>query len=286
MNIQWFPGHMTKTKRAMAEDIRLVDLVLELVDARVPFSSKNPDMDDLARQKPRLLVYNKIDLADPLVTQQWQEVYREQGIFSVSINSVTGKGIPQLLQAVDGLMAERQLHDRERGIKRNVKMMVVGVPNVGKSSFINKLAGRASAKTGDRPGITRGKQWIRLQQGYELLDTPGILWPKFEDQRIGFSLACTGAIKDDVVDVEELACFLLEYLKTAYPEKLQERYRLQWQEPAMGYDLLEEVCRKRGFLQSGGHLDTRRGAMIVLDEFRGGKLGAISLEKPEDVKLC
>lgn len=283
MNIQWFPGHMTKARRMIEEDIKLVDVVVELLDARIPYSSKNPEDRDYIRQKPQLLVLNKADIADPSVTQEWISYYRTKGISTVETDSVHGGGIAMVFDAVRQTLSDKLEREREKGfINKKIKMMIVGVPNVGKSSFINKIAKRASAKTGDKPGVTRGKQWIRLQDGYELLDTPGILWPRFDDQSVGMKLAYTGAVKDEIIDVEELACGLLSILRSRYPQRLMERYQLDSLACEMDYELLERIAKRRGFLVSGGNLDTRRAAIILLDEFRGARLGRISLERPED----
>lgn len=283
MNIQWFPGHMTKARRMIEEDVKLVDVVVELLDARIPYSSKNPDVMDYIRQKPHLLVLNKADIADAAVTQEWISYYHAKGIPAVEADSVHGGGVARVFDAVRRTLSDKLEREREKGfVNKKIKMMIVGVPNVGKSSFINKVAKRASAKTGDKPGVTRGKQWIRLQDGYELLDTPGILWPRFDDQSVGMKLAFTGAVKDEIMDVEELACALLGILRSRYPQRLLERYQLESLECEMDYELLERIAKKRGFLVAGGQLDTRRAAIILLDEFRGARLGKISLERPED----
>lgn len=282
MDIQWFPGHMTKTSREIIADLKLVDLIVELIDARIPFSSRNPELDHLTKGKPRLLVITKSDLADKTVTAQWEAYYKEQGLFCVTVNAMSGQGINQVFGAAEQVLAEKIQRDREKGmVNRKIRMMVAGVPNVGKSSLINRLSGRSSTKTGDRPGVTRGKQWIRLKNGYELLDTPGILWPKFENRQVGLHLAFTGAIKDDVMDMEELACYLIGTLRKYYSEQLCERYKLEHLE-AMDYEVLEQISKSRGFLVRGGEADTRRGAFMLLDEFRGAVLGKISLERPGD----
>lgn len=282
MNIQWFPGHMTKTKRAMAEDIKLIDVVVELIDARIPLASQNPDIDSISAGRPRVKVFNKSDLADPSVTEKWVKYFKEKGINSVVINSINGYGIPDVLSAVRGALEDKIKADSAKGLNKNIKMMVVGVPNVGKSSFINKLSRKASTKTGDKPGVTRGKQWIRLGNGYDLLDTPGILWPKFDDHSVGIKLACSGAIKDEILDSEELACCLIGILRKRYINELCSRYKLSDIEGLMDYEVLEAIGRNRGFLRAGGVVDTERASKILLDEFRGGVLGRISLEAPDE----
>lgn len=282
MNLQWFPGHMTKTRRMIQENLKLVDLIIELVDARLPLSSRNPEIDALVGQKPRLLLLNKADIADQNATDAWVEYFKKQGVEAMRISSVADKSLKMVLDRCRTLLSEQIARQKERGlVGRSIKLMVVGVPNVGKSSFINKLSGKKSAQVGDRPGVTRGKQWIRLQNGFELLDTPGILWPKFEDEQVGMYLAYTGAIKDDIMDVEELSCHLLELLATRYPQCLAERYKMDDVTNKTGYELLELLGRKRGFVVSGGEIDTLRAANILLDEFRAAKLGKISLEMPE-----
>ena len=281
MNIQWFPGHMTKTRRMMEEDIKLIDLVIEIVDARLPLSSRNPSIDDIVGSKPRLLLLNKSDIADSSITSMWEAYFKNNGVNTMVICSTGGKSLNGIFAKVKEILADKIQKQREKGIVgRPIKLMIVGVPNVGKSSLINKLAGKKRAVTGDRPGVTRGKQWIRLENGFELLDTPGILWPKFEDEQVGLKLAYTGAVKDDIIDIEELACNLLEYLKASYPESLTMRYKMTDFDNMTGYEMLELLGRKRGFVVSGGEIDTERAAKILLDEFRGAKLGNISLEKP------
>lgn len=280
MDIQWFPGHMTKTGREIASDLKLVDLIVELIDARIPFSSRNPELDQLTKGKPRLLVITKTDLADSVITAAWEQWFLEQGLTAVCVNAVTGQGMNRVFQAAEQILQDKIQRDRQKGmVNRKIRMMVAGVPNVGKSSLINRLSGRSSTKTGDRPGVTRGKQWIRLKNGYELLDTPGILWPKFENRQVGLHLAFTGAVKDDVVDIEELACCLIGCLRKHYTSNLCRRYQLESLEET-DYQALEQISRRRGFLIRGGEADTRRGAAVLLDEFRGAALGKISLERP------
>lgn len=285
MNIQWFPGHMAKTRRLIAENLKLVDVVIELLDARIPFSSRNPEINSLINNKPRLVAFNKSDLADEKISSQWIQWYANQGIKCILINSITGKGLNEVKSRARDLVSEKIERDKAKGkIFTPVRTMVVGIPNVGKSSFINKIVGKATAQTGDRPGVTRGKQWIRINSEMELLDTPGILWPKFEDQEVGMNLAFTGAIKDDIMDTAELAMELLYRLSKLYPKELCTRFKLEPDsiknvEPL---ELLEIVGRKRGCLISKGQIDYSRISAIVLDEFRGGKIGKITLEKPND----
>lgn len=281
MNIQWFPGHMAKTRRLLAENLKLVDVVIELLDARIPKSSKNPEIDEIIRNKPRVAVFNKADLADEVVSKEWSKWYSANGYSSIFIDSIKGKGINELKSKLRNIMKDKIERDKQKGrLFRPIRTMVVGVPNVGKSSFINKIAGKASAVTGDRPGVTRGKQWIRINEEIELMDTPGILWPKFEDQIVGMNLAFTGAIKDEIMDTIELAAALLEKLAVAYPTKIIERYRLEDIKDKTGLQLLEAAARKRGCIVAKGEIDFNRAAIIILDEFRGGKIGKITLERP------
>lgn len=283
MNIQWFPGHMTKTQRMMEENIKLIDIIIEIVDARLPLSSRNPKIDEIARNKPRLLLLNKSDIADPQITAEWEKYFLSKGIPCAAVSSTGNKKLNFIFSKCREILSDKILKEREKGItNRSVKVMIVGVPNVGKSSLINKLSGRKSAITGDRPGVTKGKQWIRLDNGIELLDTPGILWPKFEDAEVGKKLAFTGAIKDDIMDIEELACHLLIFLRDNYPQRLAERYKMTDFLDLEPYDMLILLGKKRGFVISGGETDTERAAKILLDEFRGAKLGNITLEKPTD----
>ncbi|HHV59945.1 MAG TPA: ribosome biogenesis GTPase YlqF [Clostridiaceae bacterium] len=284
MNIQWFPGHMAKTRRILAENLKYVDVVIELLDARIPISSRNPEFDNLLKTKPRLITLNKCDLADNDISKEWEAWYKSKGLVSVFIDSIKGTGIPKLFSELKELAKDKIEADMARGRKfRPVKTMVVGIPNVGKSSFINRIAGRARAQTGDKPGVTRAKQWVRVNNEIELLDTPGILWPKFEDLTTGLHLSFTGAIKDDVVDIVEVASHLLMKLMQLYPQMVIQRYKIQSIEYENGYDILENVGMKRGCLVSGGEVDLTRTAGIVLDEFRGAKIGRISLERPSDV---
>ncbi len=283
MNIQWFPGHMSKTRRMISENLKLVDVAVELLDARLPLSSRNPEIDKIVDKKPRILVLNKADLADETTTKAWISWFGKKGITAIALDSQSGKGFSALAPAIDKVMKEKLARDRAKGIgKHSVRLMVVGIPNVGKSSFINRLSGRSAAKTGDRPGITQTKQWIRIAGKYELLDTPGILWPKFEDPEVGKRIAFTGGIKDEIIDVEELACFLLSFLKENHLEKLVARYKITNDDVKDdSFTLLERIGQKRGCVISGGEIDTLRAANLLLDDFRSGKIGNITLEVPE-----
>ncbi len=285
MNIQWFPGHMAKTRRLIAENLKLVDVIIELLDARIPFSSRNPEINSLINNKPRLIAFNKSDLADERISRQWIKWYAEQGIDCILINSINGKGLNEIKARARELMSEKIERNKAKGkLFTPVRTMVVGIPNVGKSSFINKIVGRATAVTGDRPGVTRGKQWIRINSEIELLDTPGILWPKFEDQEVGMNLAFTGAIKDDIMDTGEVAMELLHRLSKTYNTELCTRFKLEPEtiKDMKPLELLETVGRKRGCIVSKGEIDYSRISAIVLDEFRGGKIGRVTLEKPGD----
>ncbi|MBZ4669296.1 MAG: ribosome biosis GTPase [Epulopiscium sp.] len=285
MNIQWYPGHMTKTRRLIIENLKLVDIVIELVDARIPFSSKNPDIEELSRNKPRILVMNKSDLADPYTNSRWISWFEEKGYGVITVNSITGKGISEVDRTARELLKEKIERDKQRGrIFRPIRAMVVGIPNVGKSTFINKLAGKSSAKTGDRPGVTKGKQWIKIKKDFELLDTPGILWPKFEDMNVGMKLAFTGAIKQEILDTHTLSLELLKLLSAKFPDALVTRYKLTDIESKTPMELLTEIGQKRGFLISGGEVDYSRTSLVILDELRAGKLGNITLESPEDIE--
>jgi ribosome biogenesis GTPase A len=284
MNIQWFPGHMAKTRRLLTENLKMIDVVIELLDARIPRSSKNPEIDDIIKGKPRIMAFNKSDLADEKVSKDWQKHFKSMGNTCIFIDSIKGTGINELKAMVNDAVKDKMDRQKQKGyVFRPVRTMVVGVPNVGKSSFINKIAGKASAVTGDRPGVTRGKQWIRINEKIELLDTPGILWPKFDDMEVGSNLAFTGAIKDDIYDIAEVAAALMEKLKKTYPDKLAARYKLEQLNDQSGLDLLTSAGKRRGCLVSGGEIDLYRIAAIVLDEFRGGKIGRISLERADDI---
>ena len=283
LNINWYPGHMAKTRRLIGENIKLVDVVVELLDARMPLSSKNGDIDDLIAQKPRLVVLNKADLADESANRLWADYFRKKGSGVLMLDSLHAKSMNIVTNKIKEILKEKLDRQREKGmVNRAVKVMVTGIPNVGKSSFINRLAGRSSAQTGDRPGVTRGKQWIRLKSGIELLDTPGILPPKIGDERTGLRLAWAGSIRDEILDTEELAAGLLEYLAGDCGELLKSRYRLEDISGLSGWELLAAIGKRRGFVISGGEIDTARAASIVLDEFRSAKIGRISLEKPTE----
>ncbi len=282
MNIQWFPGHMAKTRRQIEEKLKLIDVVVEILDARIPKSSKNPDISEMTKGKPRIVVLNKADLADETVTKSWVCYYKSIGVEACVADSASGKGVNESVSLIKKVMADKIAQDKEKGMQRAIKILVAGVPNSGKSSYINRLAGRASATVGDRPGVTRGQQWIRLKSGIELLDTPGILWPKFEDEEVGVHLAFTGAVKDEIIDVELLACKLAEFLNENYRELLCSRYKLENTQGMQGFELVEYIGRKRGFVISGGEIDFLRASNILLDEFRSTKIGKISIEKPEE----
>lgn len=277
MNVQWYPGHMTKAKRQMQEDIRLIDLIIELVDARVPLSSRNPDIDEIGKNKARLILLNKADLADESQNEAWKKYFQEKGIFVAKIDSRSGAGMKAIQNTIQEACREKTERDRRRGIKnRPIRAMVVGIPNVGKSTFINTFAGKACAKTGNRPGVTKGKQWIRLNRGVELLDTPGILWPKFEDQEVGMKLAYVGSIKDDILNMEELSLSLIDYLRQYYPGFLEERYQIETEGKAV--EVLEAIAKVRGCLKKGEELDYAKASGILFDDFRSGKIGRITLE--------
>ena len=284
MNIQWYPGHMTKTRRQMEADLKQVDAVCEIVDARIPISSRNPDIDSICGSKPRILVLNRMDLADPDATQKWAAYFRSKGMAVIATDCKTRRGIADFTPAARAACAEKLQRDAARGMNRPLRVMVVGIPNVGKSTLINQISGRKGAKAENRPGVTRGKQWVTVDSGLLLLDTPGILWPKFEDREVGMMLAFTGAVKEGVIDLEELACRLMELLLKYYPQVLLERYKVEAEPSTPGYELLEMAGRKRGFLLRGGEVHTERMAKVLMDEFRSGKLGKFTLEMPEDVQ--
>jgi len=282
MNIQWFPGHMTKARRMISADVKLVDLVCEIIDARIPVSSRNPDLDELTGTKPRMIIMNRVDQADPEITKQWTQYYKQKGIFVLETDCKSGKGTNAFASSVKNILKNKLEEYRLKGqTGRKLKIMIVGIPNVGKSTFINKIAGRKAAIASDKPGVTRGKQWINVSSELEMLDTPGVLWPKFDSQTVGENLAFTGAVKDEILDRITLAANLMIRLREFYPERITERYKFEPTEDMNGFDMLEAAGRKRGFLISGGEIDIERMAAILLDEFRGGKLGRISLEKPE-----
>ena len=283
MNYQWYPGHMTKAKRMMQENIKLIDLIIELVDARIPMSSRNPDIDELGKGKSRIILLNKSDLADAGLNQEWESFFKEKGYFVQQLNAKTGAGIKNIQALVQESCKEKIERDRKRGIiNRPVRAMVVGIPNVGKSTFINSFAGKACAKTGNKPGVTKGKQWIRLNKNLELLDTPGILWPKFEDQKIGEHLALIGSINDEILHVDELAVALIRNLKNSYLDLLEKRYDITIDEDA--YDTFKKIAIARKCLQKGELPDVDRASSMLLEDFRSGKLGRITLERPEEWK--
>ena len=282
MNIQWYPGHMTKTRRQIEADLKLVDAVCEIVDARIPMSSRNPDIDAICGAKPRIIVLNRMDLADPEATKRWAAYFRSKGMAVVITDCKTRKGIADFTPAARSVLKEKLERDAAKGMHRPVKVMVVGIPNVGKSTLINQISGRKGAKAENRPGVTRGKQWVTVDSGLQLLDTPGILWPKFEDPNVGLMLAFTGAVKEDVIDVEELSTRLMELLREFYPQVVRERYGVEPDQDVSAYDLLEQAGKKRGYLMSGGVVNTERMAKVLLDEYRAGKLGRLTFEEPEE----
>jgi len=280
MHFQWYPGHMTKAKRQMQEDIKLIDLVIELVDARIPLSSRNPDIDELGKNKARLIIMNKSDLSDEARNQEWAAYFKSLGYFVVQLDARSKVGMKAVTNVVMDACKEKIERDRKRGIKnRPVRAMVVGIPNVGKSTFINSYAGKACAKTGNKPGVTKGKQWIRLNQNVELLDTPGILWPKFEDQMVGLRLALIGAIKDEILNTDELSIELIKILTQYYPGVLAERYSVD--ETAEPVKILEGIAENRKCISKGNELDYSKAAVLLIDEFRSGKIGKITLEFPK-----
>lgn len=283
-NIQWYPGHMTKTRRMIEDNLKLIDVVVEILDARIPYSGRNPHFDDIVRNKPRLLVMNKADLADKIRTKAWIDWYARQGLRVIPISCSTGMGINTVLSEAKAIIQDKIDREKEKGRNRTLKLMMVGIPNVGKSSLINRLIGKASTKTGDKPGVTRGKQWLRIKGDAELLDTPGILSPKFENQEIAMKLAYTGAIKDDIMNTELLSYSLCDYLRDNYPSELCVRYKLDNVDGLKGYEILENIGRKRGFVISGGEIDMERAANMILDELRGAKIGNITLETPEEIE--
>lgn len=280
--IQWYPGHMTKTKRLIEENIKLVDIVIELLDARAPYSTKNPDIDKLAKNKMRIIILNKADLADERTTKKWIEWYSDHNVKVVPIIATSGKGIKEVIQIAEELLKEKIERDKARGrIYRPIRAMIVGIPNVGKSTFINSLVGKSTAKTGDKPGVTRGKQWVKIRKGFELLDMPGILWPKFEDQTVAKHLAYIGSINDNILDNRDLAISLLEQGLKEFKVALENRYKLEL--PEDGYEAFKAIGQKRGLIAAGGALDELRTAQIIIDEFRAGKWGKLSIESPKSV---
>ncbi len=279
MNFQWYPGHMTKARRMMQEDIKLIDVVIELVDARVPQSSKNPDIDELAKNKSRIILLNKYDLADARQTENWKAWYEKKGYFTALVNSRSGNGVKAVHNVIMEACKEKIERDRRRGIlNRPVRAMIVGIPNVGKSTFINSFAGKACTKTGNRPGVTKGKQWIRLNKNVELLDTPGILWPKFEDQTVGLRLAFIGSIKEEILNVTELSLEFIRFMEQSYNNVLKEYYGIEETgEPA---EILQQIAEKRGCIKKGNALDLDKAALVLMDDFKAGRLGRITLEAP------
>ena len=281
MNIQWYPGHMTKTRRQIEADLKLVDAVCEIVDARIPMSSRNPDIDSICGNKPRIIVLNRMDLADDQATKKWMAYFKSKGMAAVATDCKTRKGINAFQPAVRSVLKDKIERNAAKGMNKPLRVMVVGIPNVGKSTLINQISGRKGAKAENRPGVTRGKQWVTVGTGLLLLDTPGILWPKFQDPDVGMKLAYTGAVKEDVIDCEELACRLMELLQQFYPHTLQERYGMEISESLPGYALLEAAGKKRGYLLARGEINTERMAKVLLDEYRSGKLGRLTFEEPE-----
>lgn len=283
MLIQWYPGHMTKAKRMMEENIKLVDVIIEIIDARVPLSSRNPELMKLAKGKPRMVVMNKIDLADDAMSQEWAKFYKNEGAFVVQVNARDGKGINQVLPTAKEACKEKIDRNKAKGlINRPVRAMVVGIPNVGKSTFINKLVGKASAKTGNKPGVTKGKQWIKLNKEFDLLDTPGLLWPKFEDLQIGINLALIGSIKEDILNRSELVLHMLDFMKKYYPDKLMNKYPIENIGEKESIEILQEITIKRNVVKARGEADIDKMAVILLDEFKNGKYGKITID-PLDV---
>ena len=282
MNIQWYPGHMTKTRRQIEADLKQVDAVCEIVDARIPLSSRNPDIDAICGNKPRMIVLNRMDLADPAATKKWRDYFKSKGMAVLATDCKSRQGINEFTPAARVACAEKLARDAARGMNRPLRVMIVGIPNVGKSTLINQISGRKGAKAENRPGVTRGKQWVTVDSGLQLLDTPGILWPKFDDPQVGMMLAYTGAVKEGVIDIEELSCRLMELLHKYYPQVLADRYKVEAEPGTPGYVLLEQAGRKRGLLLRGGEVHTERMAKVLMDEFRSGKLGKFTLEMPED----
>lgn len=283
MSIQWYPGHMTKTRRQIEADLKLVDAVCEIVDARIPISSRNPDIDSICGNKPRIIVLNRMDLADPNATKRWTNYFRSKGMAVIATDCKSKKGIADFLPAVRSVLKEKIQRNEAKGMHKSLRIMIVGIPNVGKSTFINQISGRKGAKAENRPGVTRGKQWVTVSNELLLLDTPGILWPKFEDPEVGMMLAYTGAVKEGVIDIEELAAHLMELMQKYYPQTLKDRYKVEAQTGTPGYMLLEEAGRKRGYLMARAEVNTERMAKVLLDEYRSGKLGKFTLEEPRDL---
>lgn len=282
-NLNWYPGHMAKTRRLIEENQKFIDAVVEIIDARIPFSGRNPIFDDIIKNKPRLIIMNKSDLADPKISEKWTNYYSAENIRVISVSCETNSGINRIFPTLKNMFADRIERDKERGITRPIRIMIIGIPNVGKSTLINRISKRAIAKTGDRPGVTKQKQWVRLKDGLEMLDTPGILQPKFEDQSVAKRLAFTGAIKDEILETELLSYELLEFLRDNYQNELKERYKItDTLDDKKGYEILELIGKRRGLVISGGEIDTERAANIVLDEFRSAKIGRVTLELPPE----
>lgn len=282
--VQWFPGHMAKTRRLIKESLRLVDGVLEVIDARIPYSSSNPELAELVSGKPRIVLLNKCDLADKAVTKKWIEYYKHNGVTAIPVDCRSGKGLNLFPNAVKTVLADKIKSNEEKGMAGNpLRLMVVGIPNTGKSSFINRMAGAAKAKVADKAGVTRHNQWFAIENGIELLDTPGVLWPKFDDPKVGDKLAFIGSVKDEILDSELLAVRLLEVMIEHYPERLAERYKISDFSDLQAFEVLELIGKKRGNIMRGGEIDTERTSVMLLDEYRGGKLGVISLEAPEEM---
>ncbi|MEG0035782.1 MAG: ribosome biogenesis GTPase YlqF [Oscillospiraceae bacterium] len=286
MNIQWFPGHMTKAQRMIEENMKLVDAVCEIIDARIPYSSRNPDIDRLSGTKPRLVILNRVDQADPAVTALWRNYYKSQGLAVLETDCKSGRGVSGFASAIRSILKEKlEVYATKGQANRPLRAMVLGIPNVGKSTFINKVAKRKAAKAADKPGVTRGKQWINIDNGLDLLDTPGILWPRFDSQQVGECLAFTGAIRDEIIDREVLCANLMLKLRELYPQSIENRYKFTPDPEATGFELLEAAARKRGFIVSKGECDIERMSVALLDEFRDGRLGRISLERPDTAGL-
>jgi ribosome biogenesis GTPase A len=284
LNIQWFPGHMAKARRMISENSKMVDAVCEVIDARIPYSSRNPEIDSLVGDKPRLVILNRIDQADPAKTAIWADYFRKSGASVLETDSKSGKGTNTFQNAIRSLLKDKIAYYNSKGqTGRMLRIMILGIPNVGKSSFINRTAKRKVAEASDRPGVTRGKQWINLGSGIEMLDTPGLLWPKFEDKLVGEHLAFTGAVRDEILDTETLGAHLMKTLCEMYPNNVEARYKIKIEDNATDFELLEQAARKRGFLISGGEIDLERMSNVLLDEFRGGKLGRMTLELPPEV---
>ena len=286
--IQWFPGHMAKTRRAITANLKLVDAIVEIVDARTPLSSRNPEMDRLTAGKPRIILLNKCDLADEKVTNKWINYFNNNNITALAVDCKSGKGIKSFIPALKNKVLKELLDKREKNGMTGapIRLMIVGIPNVGKSSLINRLAGSKRTKVEDRPGVTRVKQWVKIDNNIELLDMPGVLWPKFEDQSVAIRLAFTGAVSDDILDIETLSMKLLVFLKENYPESLTKRYKIKYSDGETGFEILEKIGKKRGMMISGGEVNTERASITVLDEFRSAKLGRITLEIPEREMPC